>query len=863
MNIQFVPNLFLEVLELERFKDSLDSEGFRKQLLKDSESFGLIKNNYLDPNFLNGRVTRDVDTGGGDKTIKINELFAVDKNGLFPYSKQQTQIIVPNDGDWHWVRVKHNYSTLEDGIFSIDTVGNLTLTSGSVDLTEIFRGQPNFPTRVKLTNSVGNTLEYSVLEVISATHAVLQHPSLSGGSAQFISETSLTLAIVGTFTPGITVPGGDKYPFKFDSITTTLHTEAILNQRPAYTVGSDFYLARVKVDGADVIVQDKRIEYWESKGSQKVLNIERGSNALVGVEQVKWDHPNTPGDRNIVELAWGMRSDNFTVDTSQNKVTFLGGSLGGKFKTSADFTNGDFNGWRLYTDNGKYSKIISSVKSGGSINLTLDVLDVDNYSTDGGTTFINQVPVAVPDADSIQFEFTPEPTDGIEQLNQYFEFPINTGLAQCRVVVYKDPSCLYTLKYRYKTLKEFTDFEKIPSDMASGYYEESSFNIVDGSILGSPTKKTYNSGTSSGFIELVMSPLSLAKFKSLVYKGDLLEVERRVWDYPGAVVYYQAKVGFNKQYQIFDYTTAGPFSPFSAHVLIDLPKTRQDGTPCVNGNRWVFWLRGNLDFVNPAHTVKFVTDFVNPTTFTPVYLVTDLDKSMINTGGGTQSSPYQGLRLEFVYDGTKWDLDHTNENYLASIGVLLAADVTLTNAIAAINAGWVDIPRADWGDFYIQAVKHANTAPPYTVTSVLLTNTDIVDFHCRKKVIGKTCHLEFKMKVDEINLFSALPTGNYFYGFIFEGLPANIEPKHGTLAFTSFHERKQGLSPPLYFSDLQLDSYFDTNSPTKKLIGQPAIQSPFNVYDNVGAAYTAWFWTGCHLATTSGLISFSITYELP
>jgi len=178
MNIKFVPNLFLEVLELERFKDSLDSQGFRKQLLKDSEAFGLIKNNYLDSSFGNGKVTRDTDLAG-DKTIKIAELFGVNKFGNFPYQKQQRQIVIPNTGDWYWVKVSHQYTTIEDGVFSIDAVGNLNLTSGSVDLTEIFRGQPNFPTRVKFSNSVSNTLEYSVLEVTSATHAVLQHPSIS------------------------------------------------------------------------------------------------------------------------------------------------------------------------------------------------------------------------------------------------------------------------------------------------------------------------------------------------------------------------------------------------------------------------------------------------------------------------------------------------------------------------------------------------------------------------------------------------------------------------------------------------------------------------------------------------------------
>ena len=557
-----------------------------------------------------------------------------------------------------------------------------------------------------------------------------------------------------------------------------------------------------------------------------------------------------------------MRSTNFSIDTTQNKVTFSSG-IGGKFKTVSDFTNGDFDGWRIYTSNGLYSKVVSSTKTGSQINLILDVLDVDNYSQDGGLTFITQTLLVVPDADSIELEFKPEVTDGVTQLDQYFSFPINTPLAQSKVVVYKSPSVFYYLSYRYKTVKEFTDWEKIPSDTISGYYEESSFNILDGVITGSPTKKTYNSGTSSAFIELVLSPLALINFKNLVYKGDLLELERRIWDYPNGTLYYQCKVGLHKQYQVFNYNIVGPFSYFTNHVIIDLDKVKLDTTPCVNGNRWVFWLRDQIQFVNPAHTVKFVTDYVNPTTFTLVYELTTKDKDFINTSALTQSTPYQGLRLEFVYDGTVWDLDHTNENYKAEIAALQAVDVSLTNAILAIAAPWVDVPKSDWGDLYLQGVKHTNTTPPQNISPILLTNTDIVDFYCRKKVVGKTCHLEFKLTVDEVNLFSGLGTGYYFYGFIFEGFPAALEPKHGTLAFSAFHQRKQGLSPPLYLTDVTLDAWFDTNSPTKKLIGQPANQSPFNLWDNTGTPYTAYFWEGAYSATQSGLISFSITYELP
>lgn len=555
MNIKFVPNLFLEVVELQRFKDSLDKQGFRKALLEDSERFGLIKNQKTDPSFLNGKVERDLDVSG-DKTIKIAELFGIDQFGEFIYQPSQRSIVIPNDGNWYWVKVSWQKSTTEKGTFSISANGNLV---GSLDaeLTSIFRGQPNFPTRIKFDNSSDNTLEYDVLQVIDDQHAIIQHPALNQlGVSAFVPETDLTFSIVGTFTPGVSISGADKFPFEYDYAQLSLVQENSLNPnvRPSYVADTEFYLARVKVVSSNLVIQDKRIDYWESKGSRRAIDIERNPNPLIGVETIKYNSETTDAADNIVEMGWGMRSQNWSVDSSQNILTLFGSATGGKYKDPSDFQNGDFDGWRVYTQkNGKYSKVISSVKQGSAINLSLDVLDVDNYSPDGGNTFDSSngaYVLVVPDADSIDIKFIPDPADNQPYMEKTFNFPINSLTGKCFVTVYKDPSVLFNVQYRYKSYKDFTEYRPIPSDTVHGYYAEESFFTTDGNFkpIVDRVIKTYTSSATAGFIELELAPFSLFYFKDLVFKGDIIGV-KTTSSISAALI--QLKVGVDKRYQYF------------------------------------------------------------------------------------------------------------------------------------------------------------------------------------------------------------------------------------------------------------------------------------------------------------------------
>ena len=534
--LAFVPNLFLEVLELTRAFDFVDTYGFRKNILQNSLSFGLIKNQYTDPSFLNGQVSQDVDDTSGNKTIKIKDLYAVDKDGNFIYYPQVNQLVVPSDGNFYWVRASYQQTSQElGGSFTIATNGNLT--ASGVDLTQIFRGQPNFATRIKFLNSTGNLLEYDVLSVTDATHAVLQHPGNAiGAPSLFVAESNLTLAIVGTFTPGYAIPSGDKYPFKFDYASVELVVETSSNVRPSYVQDREFYLARIKVSGSTVLVQDKRIEYWKTKAGFELEDVDTNLNPLIGIEAVKYNQPYTPLDSNIMEIAWGMRSNNWSINASSNTVTFTSGN-GGKYKTVANFTDHDFDGWRLYTINGTYRKILNSVKVGSAINLTLDVLDVDDYSSDGGITTLTGYLICVPNAEEIiiqckPYSIDPITTDAqdagitpefIDNITKEVSFPINTAYARIELIVNRDPYTWYSVLYKYKSHKKETSFELIPSDTTTGYIIEDSFDPMSSDLI-SATYYTYNN-TYAAFIRLKMNANAYKRFVYIINRGDDFEVD--------------------------------------------------------------------------------------------------------------------------------------------------------------------------------------------------------------------------------------------------------------------------------------------------------------------------------------------------
>ncbi len=514
MNFKPADNLFMGIEEFNRFKLSIFEQGYKFIVQNYTSKFGILRNKILDPNF-NYFKTQ---IGSSSNNVKVLEGYGVDKDVSIIHQLSNALEIEITDNDiWQWLKINFIKSSIESGLSSIGGTNASLMTGVGTEFTKILRGQPNYPSKIKFVNSTRyNSLEYEVLEVIDDTNVLLN------GIFDVI-ETDLQFVVVGTFTPGAYPTSDEEQPFEYDNCLIELVDETIDNTAPGLNTNYEFFIARIMNSSIDgIIIQDKRSDYLYTSNDLALVDVLSDvENKLIGVESVRYDHPFTPLYKNTVEIAWSFRSANWVVNAATNVITLSSG-LGGKFKTSAAFTNGDFNGWRAYAPDGTYSIIRTSVKSGGAINLTVDSFDINSFSADGGVTFYDdKYVVLTPDVEEIELIFTPNPVDNVNQI-QRFDFQINELTGRCDVLAYLDPFCLYVVTYRYKSFKKYSTERLIPTDTDNGFYDESSFDS-NGNILfpDQVTIVPYTSSFDTGFIKLVLSPNAYSRFTNKVDKGDL------------------------------------------------------------------------------------------------------------------------------------------------------------------------------------------------------------------------------------------------------------------------------------------------------------------------------------------------------
>jgi len=500
-NIRYSNNIFLGRYELDQLQDFVQDEGYQKYIRENAINFGLI-NNSIEGNFINGGVIEGV----GDNTIRYNAIIGIDYDGKFFASDAvTTDIDVGTSGAdtaWYWVKLVRGESNLETGTISVAADG--VLTGSGTDFLSSLRGKvTDFPTKIIFPNSTLNTEEYEVLSVTDDVTATLNIANMS-------AESDLEWQIIPTNTPGSVLTTDEKKLFNYDSVVVTLEAESGLvdeddvpldgtGAKLPKAVQGEYWLARVQNSGVDVTVQDKRINYiFQTTSWFYSLDVERGANPLIGVEAVKYGAVTDPQAKNIVELAYGMRSDNWSFSPTLNRITFIGGE-GGKFKDTTQFTDGDFDGWRLYFESGEFTRVRQSTLSGSQINLTLSSLDPAELINS------SQQLLVVPDCSEVEIFL-----DGISSIPLQTvkeTFPVNTDICRIETPVL-DPNASYTVKYRYKNLKSFGEILTIPDDTVNGYFNESSFNS-DGTLKAEPdrTRVTYTSGQ----ITLTLSDDSYSK----------------------------------------------------------------------------------------------------------------------------------------------------------------------------------------------------------------------------------------------------------------------------------------------------------------------------------------------------------------
>lgn len=493
--LKFGSDEFLETLELKRFKKFLVDEGHKAELLANTALFGIIKND-TDSLFNDFKVV----PGTNANTVKIKTGKAVDLNGnIITLNEDVDNVLIPNQTNKYWLFIRHRFDPREVGTVSVNTDG--TLTGVGTKFTEVLRGiNTRFPIKIKFTNAVTNTGEYTITDVIDDTNAVL-----NVASGVLASESDLKYSVIGSFTEGYVVPEEDKQIYQYDgcqlndlpldSPDVKYVVEAILNTQPDKLSPEDIFIARVwrDSDTNELIIEDKRNEIWTTQAEYKMSFLQSLTNEtskIVGVESVKWLPIGTTREYNEVNIGWGFRSTVYTVNSTLNKVTIQNGQ-GGWYKSNNAAATGAFNGMRFYWNNGEYSKIISSTKVGSTHELILEKLDMSNYSL-GTEVFI------VPNVESIEIRWNPLlDTETYIIRSGRKEFNIENGEGKIYLYAYPitpktgtESFNTYELQFRFKNGRNYSDWFNIQN--SNEYYIEKAFNSETGVLTDVTQKRTIN-----------------------------------------------------------------------------------------------------------------------------------------------------------------------------------------------------------------------------------------------------------------------------------------------------------------------------------------------------------------------------------
>lgn len=623
--VRYSNNVFLGKYELVSEQNFIRDEGYQKFIKDTAVTYGLI-NNSVGGDFQNAKIIE----GAGNNTIRHNSILGIDVDGkFFAKESSSTDISVGTgsaDTQFYWVKAVRAESNLESGTINISFDGTITGV-GTDFLSSLRSASSDFPTRIRFPNSTVNTGEYDVVEVIDDLNANLNVVSLT-------SEANQEWQIVPTSTPGAVLTTDEKKLFNYDDAEITLVPEVnlILIDGFPQSVSGEYWLARVQNNGNNVVIEDKRDNYlYRSIDGYSISTVDKDQNPLIGVEAIKYTATSDTRTDNIVEASFTMRSDNWTYDSNLNRVTIIAGQ-GGKFKSTSDFTDGDFDGWRLYYKSGNYSIINQSSLSGTQINLSLDILNPSELSDN------SQQLVIAPDISEMEFIFESSSVTPLSIVRQ--SFPANTDLCRIKIPV-TDSTSDYTVKYRSRHIKDYGEIFTVPDD-TNGYYNESQFN-ADGSLIVGATRTPYTSGV----ITLTQSSDAYINQITDALGGDRFGINITELDNSNPLTNLVPRT--NERRQIFDHSSNS--ISLSVDNFINL-----DGSTAIDGSTFLIDFRGTINL--NGFQLRVVENYVNTSTFDEIINLSQdkLDKALSNN-----------IQIRFQYDsGTSSWVYYEYNNELTS-----------------------------------------------------------------------------------------------------------------------------------------------------------------------------------------------------
>jgi len=273
-------NTFLEREELLRFQKFVLNSPVNKAFLANTLSWGIVGTS-------SGTGTPEdfkIESGTSSGTIKmLKDSVAITESGLLIEKLAFDNLSAPSDGNWHWVKIGHKYSNIEEGTLSINANGYLTGTN--TKFTEVLRGQSTeVPVKIKFVDSSNNTSTYEVVNVDDDVNALLAGDS-------FTAESNLRYIVIGSIPLGDTVTSQqDQGLYFYDDCEITFVQETIADTEPGGKVeNEEFWLARVRNISGTVTVEDKREEYWTfyNKSLDEKLDKEANLSDVADVEEAR------------------------------------------------------------------------------------------------------------------------------------------------------------------------------------------------------------------------------------------------------------------------------------------------------------------------------------------------------------------------------------------------------------------------------------------------------------------------------------------------------------------------------------------------------------------------------------------------
>ena len=264
----FSRNIFLEKEELVRLQEFLQSDVNAFLFKNNSSSFGIISQSALSgSDFL-------VVPGTSAGTFKIaNDSVALNTDMLLLSMKAFDNYSVTNNSLWYWVKISQRYLNTEVGIVSVNTSGQVS--GVGTFFTDVLRSQTTkAPVKIRfykenvqgVSQTVLNSDIYEVVGITDDNNIVL--------SGSFTAETGLSYIVVGSFSLGASLTNTQKEGiYSYDNCRVSLVVESTLDTPPSagYTVGEEFYIARVNNIGGTLTIQDKRADWWNFSGDSLML----------------------------------------------------------------------------------------------------------------------------------------------------------------------------------------------------------------------------------------------------------------------------------------------------------------------------------------------------------------------------------------------------------------------------------------------------------------------------------------------------------------------------------------------------------------------------------------------------------------